>query len=184
MKFRRSLAFYKPTEKQNGAAAQFKISNKPNGDPVVMVEGCVQSGPKPRPGSTSSPFNWKDDKVTMMLNKDECGQICAYIARIEQSPKVLEKGIYIVHDTDREDGDNLASLAIKRPGPDDKYGNWGFMIKRGDKNVRMYLSAGEIYQIKIVCEAVITSYATEILGSKNNAKNNVSEDRPVREVTF
>ncbi len=159
----RSLRFYKPMPGGNGAAFQFRMSTKrkhrddKNPAPCLMIEACTQSGPKPRPGSTESPFNWNDDKVIMMFNVHECGEIAAYVVGLDRTTKVLE----CLHDQEREDGDNQSKFTLTKPKPDDKYGNWGVTIRRGDKSARMFMSPGQILQVKTLCEEIIRRYATE-----------------------
>jgi hypothetical protein len=144
-----------------GGAFQFRMSTKKNGDPCMMVEACVQSGPKPAPGSTESPFNWKDDKVVMMFNHNECGEIAAYVIGLQRKPEIVEGGIKLLHDQEREDGDNKSILTLRKPKADCKFGNWGVTIKRGERYVQMYLTAGEVLQIKTLCEAIIDRFASE-----------------------
>ena len=100
----RNLGFYKPMSNGKGSAFQFRISRKKSGEPCLMIEGCPQNGPKPPPGSSNSPFNWKEEKVIMMFNNNECGDIISYIVGFEKNPKVVEGGLRLIHDQEREDG--------------------------------------------------------------------------------
>lgn len=158
----RSLRFYKPMGNGNGGAFQFRMSTKGSKDePCLMIEACTQSGPKPPPGSTDSPFNWNDDKVVMMFNHNECGEIAAYVVGLQKSDDIMRNGMKLIHDQEREDGDNKSMLTFQKPAADNKWGNWGITIRRGDKGAKMFLTAGEALQVKTLCEAIVNRYVTE-----------------------
>ena len=69
---------------------------------------------------------------------------------------------------------NKSLFSLKKPISGDKYGNWGVTISRGGTTIRMYAKAGEIIQLKAICEEVISSFVTgeiEINVSESNTKS-------------
>lgn len=160
----RGVKVYKPLDKGGGSAFQFSrgVKRSRGEDPVLMIEATNQSGPKPAPGSTESPFDWSN-KIVMMFNRDECGEIAAYIVNMQRAERVIQRGIELIHDTERDDGQNISKLTLKKPDTDNKWGNWGITMKRGDTFCKMFLTAGEVYQLKVLCDSVIESYVnTEV----------------------
>jgi len=158
----RPLRCYKPMDNGNGSAFQFRMAYNQKSEPVLMVEATNQDGPKPPPGSSASPFKWdKDIKIVMMFNHNECGELAAYIVNLQKSEKVAQYGMKFTHNVDRPDGDNLSSFSVRKPEPGNKWGNWGINIRRGERSSKMFLTAGEIMQLKILCESIISTYITE-----------------------
>lgn len=152
-----SLKFYKPSDKGSGSAFQFKIGFKSkNKEPVVFIEATRQNGPKPAPGSKESPFNWKE-KVVIMLNHNELGDILAYIGGLDKKSEVIK----IVHATTNEETKkSVSGFELKRPTTDDekKYGNWAVSLRRDKNAVMGRLTPGEVYQFKLLCESIVNMY--------------------------
>ena len=173
MNFYRSLGFYKPSAKGNGSAFQFRrVQRKDkNREPVAMISACNQMGPKPKPGSTDSPFPWKESQVVFMLNAIECAELSAYIVNMQKSEKIVSNGIRLIHDIERDDGNNIAKFFLKKPDSGNKYGNWGIGLERGEEKVMMFLSPGEVYMIKSLCDQVINAYIGDTVENFKSTKN-------------
>lgn len=157
----RPLRVYKPNDNGNGAGFQFRygIKNKDDArrrEPVMFIEATRQSGPKPKPGSTQSPFNW-EDKTIVMMNTDELGQIVAFISGLDKVKKTdknpYQRSFYHKHDS----GDKR--ITIEKPEPDNKWQNWKFTISKGKGDfLQVYMTPGEVYQLKLLCEKIIMEF--------------------------
>jgi len=154
----RPLRVYKPQANGNGAAFQFRYGIKNKDDarrraPVMFIEATKQDGPKPAPGSSESPFNWSD-KTIVMMNTDELGQIAAFISNLDKV-RDNEYGRTFYHK--HESGDKR--ITIEKPTPDNKWQNWKFQISKGKGDfLQVFMTAGEVYALKLLCEKIITEY--------------------------
>jgi hypothetical protein len=73
----RGVNIYRPNNDiTKGWAVQFNLGFDRRENVVVFVEAAKQIGPKPAPGSSSSPFDW-EKKIRFMLNSNELGEIAA-----------------------------------------------------------------------------------------------------------
>jgi hypothetical protein len=150
----RSIKLYKPSDSGKGSAIQFhpaRVGNKK--EPALFVEAVRQSGPKPQPGSTESPFNWKD-KISIMLSTDELAGIIAYVRN------VTNKEIKLVHKSEKNEKESIAIFSLKKPEtPEElKFGNWLITIGRDKDNIMVRLTPGEVVQLSIIAEEVIRCY--------------------------
>lgn len=153
-------AIYKPSANiETGSAFQFSIGTKKNSSvPVMFIEAVKQSKPKPPPGSKESPFDWKSDKITMMLNVDELGQVASCIAGLDRRP------MEFLH-TSTFDGQSKTSIFKLSPPMTDsekKYGNWNIQVslKTGDgtRHVRGYLEPKFVYRLKVLADGIINKF--------------------------
>lgn len=156
------IAIYKPAEKMSsGVAFQFKIGNKRNSSvPVMFIEAVRQSKPKPPAGSTESPFNWKDDKVTMMLNPDELGSVGAYISGLD-----LSKALKFTHKSQYNGVEKTSIFQLAAPETEEqkKYGNWmlSVSVKQGTeaiKSVTGYIGPASIYRIRNLADYILDTF--------------------------
>lgn len=153
-------AVYKPNKKiENGSAFQFNIGTKRNSNiPVMFVEAVNQSKPKPPPGSTDSPFNWKDDKIVMMLNVDELGEVCACISNLDRRP------IEFVHASEYQGNKKTTIFKLSPPKTEaeKKFGNWGIQVTMqtpdGNRQVRGFIEPKYVYRIKLLADYIITQF--------------------------
>ena len=153
----RALKIYRQSDKGNGSAFQFSCgSKKRKGIPVMFVDAAPQTGLKPRPGSSESPFNWKDNKITMMLNIEELGAILASIKGLDT------KSLKFIHTSN--EGATISSLTIEPPTTHEqlKYGNWKISINKkvGEENkyVNSFLSTNQLMLLSILAEGIIKDY--------------------------
>jgi hypothetical protein len=154
------IAIYKPSnEIKNGSAFQFSIGTKRNSKvPVMFVEGVRQSKPKPPAGSTESPFNWKEEKLTMMLNVDELGQLAACITGL------TTKELKFVHASEPNGVKKTSTLRLSPPMTDEqlKFGNWSLSMSTTvdsvTKSVNGYIDPGSIYRIKVLADDILSAY--------------------------
>jgi|APGre2960657404_1045060.scaffolds.fasta_scaffold26738_4 hypothetical protein len=150
----RSVKLYKPSESGKGSAVQFhpaRVGSKK--EPALFVEAVRQSGPKPQPGSSDSPFNWKD-KISIMLSVDELANIVAYIKNL------TNKEIKFVHRSEKNDKESIGVLGLKKPetAEEIKFGNWLMTVGRDRDNIMVRLTPGEVMQLAIISEEVIRCY--------------------------
>jgi len=157
----RGVQIYRPNnDMSKGWAIQFNLGFDRRENIVVFVEAARQIGPKPAPGSTSSPFDW-DNKIRFMLNSNELGEIGACIRGIHR------KNIKFIHQTGKDESTKLGSLVLEYPQSDQakQYGNWKLEIftrqKGEDKRVSGFITPSELYQILILIEfSFMKNYAT------------------------
>jgi hypothetical protein len=163
----RPLRVYKPNAGGNGSAFQFSygLKRKAKGpaEPVMFIEATKQAGPKPKPGSSESCFDWSDEKKTVvMMNTDELAQIVAFITGLDRvrpgrdgKPDFSRKFFH-----KHESGDK--SITITKPNPNDendKWQNWKISISKGKGDfIQTFMTAGEVYALKLLCEKIITEY--------------------------
>jgi len=150
----RSIKLYKPSDTGKGSALQFhpaRVGDRR--EPVLFAEAVRQSGPKPQPGSTESPFNWKE-KISIMLSVDELASIIAYIRNVSN------KEIKLIHKSERNDKESIGVFGLKKPEtPEElKFGNWLVTVGRDKDNIMVRVTPGEIVQLAIVAEEVIREY--------------------------
>ena len=148
----RSLRIYRPSDKGNGAAFQFSAGNKKkNNVPVMFIEAAPQTGPKPKPGSSESPFNWRENKIVVMLNIDELGSLLASIKGLDT------KTVKFVH---KSEGDNMSTFELKPPQSEEeaRYGNWKIAVSKNSKFINSFLSTGQLILFSILAEGIIKDY--------------------------
>lgn len=153
-------AIYKPSQKiENGSAFQFNVGTKRKSNiPVMFIDAVKQSKPKPPPGSTDSPFNWKDDKIVMMLNVDELGEVGACIAGLDRRP------LEFVHASEYQGVKKTTVFKLSPPQTEEqkKYGNWGIEVRlnSGDDKrvVRGFIGTGFVYRIKLLADHIIQKF--------------------------
>jgi hypothetical protein len=148
----RGVSIYRPNnDPTKGCAFQFKPGTSKRGKWVVFVEATNQTGPKPPPGSTDSPFDWSK-KILMMLSVDEVSELAASIRGISRKP------IKFTHQLQDDSGTKLSYLTIA-PSENKEYDNWSvsFSVKRADilTKVNGFVSPGQIYQILCLIDSVI-----------------------------
>jgi hypothetical protein len=152
-------AIYKPNKNiANGSAFQFNIGTKRGGSvPVMFIEAVNQSAPKPPPGSIESPFNWRD-KIVMMLNVDELGSVCACITGLKREP------LEFVHASEYKGNKKTTVFKLTPPQTEEqkRFGNWGIQVSLqsadGNKNVRGFVTPGQLYRIKMLADYIITQF--------------------------
>ena len=149
----RSIKLYKPSDTGKGSALQFHPAKVSGGVPVLFAEAVRQSGPKPQPGSTESPFNWKE-KVSIMLSVDELASIIAYVRNVSN------KEIKLIHKSERNEKESIGVFGLKKPEtPEElKFGNWLVTIGRDKDNIMIRITPGDVMQLIIVAEEVIRAY--------------------------
>lgn len=153
-------SIYKPNNNiKNGSAFQFSVGTKRNSKiPVMFIEAVAQSKPKPPPGSSESPFDWKNDKITMMLNVDELGDVAACVAGLNR------KALEFVHTSNYDDNKKTSVFKLSPPITDEqkKWGNWGIEVKsttaEGTRQVRGFLEPKFIYRLKMLADDIIKKF--------------------------
>ena len=165
------VKIYKPSDKNPkvGAAIQFHSSlHGTKKVPVIYINATKQSKPKPSAGSTESPFDW-DNKISMMLNVDELGEIGAYIRGMST------KSINLVHKSERDGLKVTVNFTLNKPDtPKAKeYGNWSCALnikyENGTKDsVPIFLTPGQVYQFLSLIDGTMTKY---YFGTKSPRRN-------------
>ena len=148
----RGVQIYRPNnDMTKGWAIQFNLGFDRRENVVVFVEAARQIGPKPAPGSTTSPFDW-ENKIRFMLNANELGEIGACIRGIHR------KLIKFIHQTGEGDKQKLGSLALEFPQTDaaKQYGNWRLSLftRQGgaDKKIDGFITPAELYQVLMLID--------------------------------
>jgi len=164
------MKFYKPNDKNTGSAFQLNIGKKKrNADPVIFIEATKQAGPKPAPGSKTSPFNWKN-KIVLMINSLEASTLNLYI----KNP--TPNGVSLIHQTEKAGTKTISSLTLKAPVTEEekKYGNWFISVKRDSEMVAGRLAPNEINLINILLEQLMIREANATY--KNTKTSPFGED--------
>ena len=151
------ISVYKPSQKiESGVAFQFRVGQKRNSSiPVMFIEAVRQSKPKPPPGSTESPFNWKDDKIVMMLNPDELGKLAACICGLDRKP------IDFTHQSESNGEEKTSFFKLTPPATEEqkKYGNWGISVSIKtptiNKSVAGFIDPGVVYRLKHLADDIL-----------------------------
>lgn len=135
---------YRPNKDiAKGSAFQFKPGFDKRERMAIFVEAVNQTGPKPPPGSSDSPFDWKQ-KIIMMLNVDEVAELAASIRGLSR------KKIEYTHQTGEGDKSKVSYLSVA-PSTNKEYDNWAvhFSVKtvEGVKTVNGFISPGQLYQV-------------------------------------
>jgi hypothetical protein len=148
----RGVQIYRPnTDLAKGWAIQFNLGFDRRENVVVFIEAARQVGPKPAPGSTTSPFDW-ENKIRFMLNANELGELGACIRGIHR------KKIKFIHQTGEGDKQKLGSFTLEFPETDEakKYGNWRAEVfaRQGgtDKRIQAFITPAELYQILMLID--------------------------------
>lgn len=139
-----------------GAAIQFGMSViKTQKNRIVgTVEMAPQVKAKPAPGSSESPFDWKDGKLFMMLEDREIGSLLTVLRGIRLESKIVHK-----YPTDAQpDEQTVSSLEFKMPegGPD--IGVKMEQKKAGEKEfkrITIYLKPEDVQVLVVLFEEVI-----------------------------
>lgn len=149
----RELGIYKPNNKETGAAIQFKPALRGKGqEPAVFVEAAKQNGPKPQAGKSGGCFAWPD-KVSLMLNIHELGELVAYIRGTRKDD------IDFFHTRESDDGKRTATFRFKHG----QNGSYAVQVtnKVGSNDaeqVGLYITAGEGMNLLILAESVVREY--------------------------
>lgn len=155
-------SIYKPSENMKvGCAFQFSVGTKRKSKiPVLFIEAVKQSKPKPPPGSAESPFNWKDDKVTMMLNPDELGTVACFIDGFN----IGKPSVEFIHKSELNGKEKTSTFKLSPPITDEqkKFGNWALSISlqsaEGNKSVSGYIPPSTVYRIKHLADHILSIY--------------------------
>lgn len=162
----RPVSVYRPnSEPSKGSAFQFHSgSRKRDGVPVLYAEAANQTGPKPAPGSKESPFDW-DNKVRIMLNVDELGEIVASVDGLHR------KAVKLIHKSERDGQEVTSSFELTPPTTEEgiKYGNWGLALSitrksgNGDtkSSVRGFIAPASLVQLKAIALLTINRYLSQ-----------------------
>lgn len=161
------IAIYKPSKNMNsGCAFQFSMGTKRNSNvPVMFIEAVRQSKPKPPAGSAESPFEWKENKVTMMLNADELGDLCACVTGMNIDPGTgRRKPLEFVHTSERNGVKQTAVFKLAPPQNESelRYGNWGIQVSLSRdgslSQVRGFIGPGHVYRLKSLADYILMKF--------------------------
>lgn len=149
------LPIYRPnSDKTKGFAVQFKKSANKRGLPCLRVEAALQTGEKPPPGSTESPFDW-ENKLTMSIELGEIGQLMAVT-------QCRQNDLKLYHKFQEKDGNvKDTSLSVQWTEYQGKKNlTFNMSQKRGDdsKNVRLFLSQGEVSLWQEMMSMIVREY--------------------------
>lgn len=163
------FAIYKPNKAGSGYAFQFKYGSNTKKEPAMFIECVKQSSPMSTDRSSST-FNWKDDKLTVLLNVEELAYIASYIVGWHNGDPKNDNAVNFFH---RNEGKNTTSI-IKFNKPisekEKRFGNWSIMItvKENESGksqfVAGYITPSEVYRLKGFCDFIINEYNAYIRG--------------------
>ena len=163
-----SLRIYRPNQdKTKGSAIQFRAAKKKKGTPCIFIEAAKQIGEKPPPGSTESPFDWKN-KLTIMLGLDEIGEIQACVKGLTW------KEIKLIHKSERKGIETTATFNLSPPLTEEakKYGNWAFFLgistKDNKDSVNGFITPGQIMQLSSLIDRLFLDYYAPQNEEENN----------------
>ena len=148
---RQKFAKYMPMGKfpdKVGYALQTSISKDQRERTRFFVEMAPQVAPKPKSGSSESPFDWKLKKF-ISLDAAEMGNLMACFRGRVGEVKIVHKFPMDAPPAQQK----LTALKVKQ-GEFNGLPNWGFslMQKMGDERpetYQLYLSAGEVEVLMI-----------------------------------
>lgn len=148
----RGVSIYRPNNDiSKGCAFQFNPGLDKHGDWGIFVEAAKQVSPKPAPGSTTSPFDWKQ-KLLMMLSIEEAADLAASIRGISR------KTVKFIHKFGEGENEKTSFLTIGPP-ENKEYDNWSisFTVKKNglENRVNGFISPGQIYQILTLIDSCI-----------------------------
>jgi hypothetical protein len=143
---------------KRGYALQASISTDSRERIRFFVEMAPQTKPKPKSGSTESPFDWKLKKY-ISLDAAEMGNLLACLRGRLQNVKIVHKFPMDAPPTEQK----ITGLEVKK-GEYNGLPNWGVSLTQKvgtekPETYQLYLSAGEVEIIMaFLSSAIAQSY--------------------------